>query len=69
MERCSVCNGRTMMTDIGVRCLNDNCENSKLEKKQGTLCQDCNKTLVFKRNTAYGDRISICPSCNREFTI
>jgi hypothetical protein len=69
MERCSLCNGRLMQTDLGNRCLNDNCENSKIEKKQGVLCQECHETLIFRRNTAYGDRISFCPSCGKEFTL
>lgn len=63
MERCSVCNGRTMLSPEGAKCLNSQCEGSKApQQKEGVLCR-CGEPMHYKGLNSWGEPNYACMAC------
>lgn len=70
MERCSLCNGRIIQAEEGVRCMNSACANATVKSKDdGYFCQSCGTAMSFKRYNPYGDPVYYCTPCHREVNI
>lgn len=64
MERCPVCNGRTMMAQEGVKCMNSSCEGSKLEvPEEGIVTCRCGERMIYTGEDSWGQPNYMCMKC------
>lgn len=64
MERCPVCNGRTISAPEGIKCMNSSCDGSKLEAVSGEdqICR-CGKVMTYTGEDSWGMRVYQCIYC------
>ncbi|MGE0200291.1 MAG: hypothetical protein AB7P76_04910 [Candidatus Melainabacteria bacterium] len=63
--RCPVCNGRTVKTETGTRCMNSSCTGASesvatLERK--AICH-CGVVMDYRGLNSYGAPKFVCPEC------
>lgn len=62
MPRCHVCNGRTIKTETGHKCMNAQCEGADESKRQGIRCK-CGEPMEYGGLNSYGEPNYYCTSC------
>lgn len=66
MQRCPVCNGRTIQSDSGYRCMNSRCKGAaKTTPGEGLLCNNCNEPMQYTHSNAYGEMTYVCALCGQ----
>lgn len=63
MQRCPVCNGRTIMVDDNYKCMNSACAGSVLlEKPEGEVCR-CGEIMSYQGEDSWGQPNYTCIHC------
>lgn len=63
MQRCSVCNGRTLMVDDRYKCMNAQCQGSTLaEVREGVFCR-CGEAMSYQGEDSWGQPNYMCLYC------
>lgn len=63
MDRCSVCNGRTLKVDDRYKCMNSQCEGSTLEAPpEGVICR-CGEVMSYQGEDLWGQPNYVCLTC------
>ena len=63
MQRCPVCNGRTLMVDESYRCMLSSCEGSRpVAVLQGIYCR-CGEPMSYQGEDSWGQPNYICIHC------
>lgn len=63
MQRCHVCNGRTIMVAESYKCMNSTCEGSVLvEKQEGEVCR-CGEMMSYQGEDSWGQPNYSCIHC------
>jgi hypothetical protein len=63
MERCSVCNGRTVSAPEGVKCMNSSCDGSRLQaQEEGVFCR-CGEKMSDQGEDGWGQPFFVCIHC------
>ncbi len=66
MQRCPICDGRTMKTSEGIKCMNSNCDGSKAPIDMGKddmTCKKCGQKLQYIGLNSYGEPKYACAAC------
>lgn len=63
MERCSVCNGRTIMVDERYKCLNSQCAGSQLTEKSDEIICRCGEPMSYQGEDSWGQPNYTCIHC------
>ena len=69
--RCTFCNGRTVKTETGRKCMNPNCEGAKgLESTEDKVpCPSCGETMTYRGLTGLGEPKYVCPECGKNLKL
>ncbi|MEB3287656.1 MAG: hypothetical protein VKJ04_09145 [Vampirovibrionales bacterium] len=65
MQRCPVCQGRTIKTESGARCMKADCEGTAqlaAQKQEGVECR-CGEMMDYGGLDSYGAPLYYCSSC------
>ncbi len=63
MQRCSVCNGRTLQVEEGYKCMSSACAGSKMkEEVEGVICR-CGEQMSAQGEDSWGQPIFVCIYC------
>lgn len=63
MQRCSVCNGRTILSENGYKCMNSQCEGAVLAPPvEGVICR-CGEPMSHQGEDSWGQPIYLCLTC------
>lgn len=63
MERCAVCNGRTIMVENRYKCMNSQCAGSRLEaEREGVICR-CGEAMSYQGEDSWGQPNYTCIHC------
>jgi tRNA(Ile2) C34 agmatinyltransferase TiaS len=65
MQRCPVCNGRTILAEAGYKCMNSSCEGSRLEpqaEQDEPICR-CGEKMTYSGEDSWGMRNFLCIHC------
>ena len=65
--RCTFCNGRTVKTEAGRKCMNSSCEGAKGLNEAGDSvnCPSCNEVMSYRGLTGRGEPKYVCPGCGK----
>ncbi len=63
MQRCPVCNGRTIQGESGYRCMNSSCAGATPQAQQeGMICR-CGEVMSYQGEDSWGQPNYLCLSC------
>lgn len=62
-QRCPVCQGRTVRTEAGFRCLNSSCKGSKPGDTIDTLTCECGEQMEYGSLDSWGQPTYYCTNC------
>ena len=63
MQRCPVCQGRTIKTELGYRCMKADCEGTaQMSARPGIECS-CGEMMEYGHLNSYGDTVYYCTTC------
>ncbi len=63
MERCAVCNGRTIKADGGFRCMSSSCAGSEVKvQEEGVFCR-CGQLMSYQGEDLWGQPNYTCIYC------
>ena len=66
MSRCVVCNGRTIKTETGRKCMSSSCEGASEEAQSGhqkkIMCR-CGEEMAYRGITQLGEPRYVCLAC------
>jgi len=64
MQRCAVCNGRTIQVEDSYKCMNSDCEGSVMaEKPEGMVCRRCSEIMSYQGEDSWGQPNYTCIHC------
>jgi hypothetical protein len=63
MQRCSVCNGRTIMVEDRYKCMSSQCKGNTLEEvPEGVYCR-CGALMSYQGEDSWGQPNYTCLTC------
>lgn len=63
MQRCPVCDGRTISAPEGVKCMNSSCDGSVLAvQEEGVFCR-CGEKMSAQGEDSWGQPFFVCIQC------
>lgn len=63
MQRCSVCNGRTIQVEDRYKCMNSKCAGSLLAAgPEGVICR-CGEPMSYQGEDSWGQPNFVCIHC------
>lgn len=67
--KCPVCQGRTVKTETGRRCMNSACEGAKEDlSHEGSISCRCGETMMYSGINQLGEPEYRCTACGNQTT-
>ncbi|MEM0950663.1 MAG: hypothetical protein AAGI66_00795 [Cyanobacteria bacterium P01_H01_bin.74] len=63
MQRCTVCNGRTIMVGDRYKCMKSACEGSQLSEESTEMKCRCGETMSYQGEDSWGQPNYTCIYC------